>query len=259
MGAYSLGQGFLNSSSSTRFDELLQQLEKLHAEYALKLQDALGSSQAAHAALDSLAKASNASLKQASEVFEEQVVMAETLDAPWQGFYDNVSQLMAQTYQLDEATLAFLGHQLEQRLAQYRTHMVVLVCALAAVFLLIFYLYAGFYASTRTTLRRLGGMMDKVAAGDMTVTFVAHSRDELTGRGVQWHRGQDPRPDRARRPHRRPGRAASQPSGGGLSPQQPGGVRPAQPDRASGDRHEPDVLHGPGSGAQCGGGGQQRP
>ena len=179
MGAYSLGQGFLNSSSSTRFDELLQQLEKLHGEYALKLQDALGASKPAHAALDGLAKASNASLKQGSELFEEQVVMAETLDAPWQGFYDNVSQLMAKTYQLDEATLTFLGQQVQQRLAQNRTHMVGLVCALSAVFLLIFYLYAGFYASTRTTLRRLGAMMDKVAAGDMTVTFVAHSRDEL--------------------------------------------------------------------------------
>ncbi len=179
MGAYSLGQGFLNSSSSTRFDELLQQLEKLQAEYGLKLQDALGASKPAHAALDELAKASNASLKKGSEQFEEQVVMAETLDAPWQGFYDNVSQLMAQTYQLDEATLTFIGQQLEQRLAQNRTHMVVLVSALTAVFLLIFYLYAGFYASTRTTLRRLGAMMDKVAAGDMTVTFVAHSRDEL--------------------------------------------------------------------------------
>jgi methyl-accepting chemotaxis protein len=74
MGAYSLGQGFLNSASSTRFDELLQQLEKLQAEYALKLQDALGASQAAHAALDNLAKASSASLKKGSEVFEEQVV-----------------------------------------------------------------------------------------------------------------------------------------------------------------------------------------
>ncbi|TFW43412.1 methyl-accepting chemotaxis protein [Pseudomonas fluorescens] len=179
MGAYSLGQGFLNSSSSTRFDELLQQLEKLQAEYGLKLQDALGSSKAAHGALDGLAKASNASLKHASELFEEQVVMAETLDAPWQGFYDAVSQLMAQTYQLDEATLTFLGQQLEQRLAQNRLHMVLLVSALTAVFLLIFYLYAGFYASTRTTLRSLGVMMDKVAAGDMTVTFVAHSRDEL--------------------------------------------------------------------------------
>ncbi|CRM93269.1 Methyl-accepting chemotaxis protein 4 [Pseudomonas sp. 22 E 5] len=179
MGAYSLGQGFLNSSSSTRFDELLQQLEKIQAEYGLKLQDALGASKAAHAALDSLASTSNASLKQGSELFEEQVVMAETLDAPWQDFYDGVSRLMAQTYQLDDATLTFLGQQLEQRLAQNRTHMVMLVVALSAVFLLIFYLYAGFYASTRTTLSRLGAMMDKVAAGDMTVTFVAHSRDEL--------------------------------------------------------------------------------
>ena len=179
MGAYSLGQGFLNSSSSTRFDELLQQLEKLQAEYSLKLQDALGSSSAAHSALDGMAKASSASLKQGSELFEEQVVMAETLDAPWQAFYDNVSQLMGQTYQLNEAALAFIGRQLEQRLAQNRTHMLVLVSALTAVFLLIFYLYGGFYASTRTTLRRLGLMMDKVAAGDMTVTFVAHSRDEL--------------------------------------------------------------------------------
>ena len=160
MGAYSLGQGFLNSSSSTRFDELLQQLEKLHGEYGLKLQDALGSSSAAHTALDGLAKASNASLKQGSELFEEQVVMAETLDAPWQTFYDAVSQLMAQTYQLDEATLGFLEQQLQHRLTQNRLHMVVLVSALTAVFLLIFYLYAGFYASTRTTLRHLGAMMD---------------------------------------------------------------------------------------------------
>ena len=179
MGAYSLGQGFINSSSSTRFDELLQQLEKLHGEYGLKLQDALGASQAAHAALDVSAQASRASLKQGSEFFEEQVVMAETLDTSWQGFYDGVSQLMAKTYQLDDTTLAFLGQQLQQRLAQNRLHMVLLVTALATVFALIFYLYAGFFVSTRTTLRRLGAMMDKVAAGDMTVTFVAQSRDEL--------------------------------------------------------------------------------
>ncbi|MBI6634320.1 methyl-accepting chemotaxis protein [Pseudomonas paralactis] len=179
MGAYSLGQGFINSSSSTRFDELLQQVEKLQGEYGLKLHDALGASNAAHAALDSLAQASQASLKQGSELFEEQVVMAETLDTPWQGFYDGVSQLMAKTYQLDDATLTFIGQQLEQRLAQNRLHMVLLVAALVAVFALIFYLYAGFFVSTRTTLRSLGAMMDKVAAGDMTVTFVAHSRDEL--------------------------------------------------------------------------------
>ena len=179
MGSYSLGQGFLNSSSSTRFDELLAQIEKLQGEYGLKLQDALGSSKAAGESLSAAAEASKTSLKQASEVFEEQVVVAETLDAPWQAFYDQVTGLMDRTYQLNEATLKFLDTQLQQRLTQNRTHMVMQAVALSVVFVLIFYLYGGFYASTRTTLKRLGAMMDKVAAGDMTVNFVAHSRDEL--------------------------------------------------------------------------------
>jgi methyl-accepting chemotaxis protein len=179
LGSASLGQGFLNSSSSTRFDELLAQIEKLHAEYGLKLQDATGSSNAAREALAGQADSSKASLKKASELFEEQVVMADTLDAPWLAFYDQASALMGQTYQLNEATLKFLGTQLQQRLDQNRTHMILQAVALSVVFVLIFYLYGGFYASTRTTLKRLGAVMDKVAAGDMTVTFNAHSRDEL--------------------------------------------------------------------------------
>ncbi|CAI8963375.1 methyl-accepting chemotaxis protein [Pseudomonas sp. IT-P260] len=179
IGSYSLGQGFLNSSSSTRFDELLAQIEKLQAEYALKLQDALDSSNAARASLSAPSDSSKTSLKQASELFEAKVVVAETLDTPWQVFYDQVTGLMAQTYQLNDATLKFLDTQLQQRLAQNRTHMVLQAVALAVVFVLIFYLYAGFYASTRTTLKRLGAMMDKVAAGDMTVNFKASSRDEL--------------------------------------------------------------------------------
>nr|WP_282582598.1 methyl-accepting chemotaxis protein [Pseudomonas umsongensis] len=179
LGSASLGQGFLNSSSSTRFDELLVQLDKLHAEYGLKLQDATGSSNAARETLATQADSSKASLKKASELFEEQVVMADTLDASWQAFYDQVSALMGQTYQLNEATLKFLGTQLQQRLDQNRTHMILQAVALSVVFVLIFYLYGAFYASTRTTLKRLGEVMDKVAAGDMTVTFNAHSRDEL--------------------------------------------------------------------------------
>jgi methyl-accepting chemotaxis protein len=179
IGSYSLGQGFLNSSSSTRFDELLAQIEKLQAEYALKLADALDSSKAARADLSTQADNSKTSLKQASELFEEKVVVAETLDTPWQAFYDQVTGLMDKTYELNDVTLKFLDTQLQQRLAQNRTHMVLQAVALSVVFVLIFYLYGGFYASTRTTLKRLGAMMDKVAAGDMTVNFVAHSRDEL--------------------------------------------------------------------------------
>ncbi|MBU3057278.1 methyl-accepting chemotaxis protein [Pseudomonas indica] len=179
IGAYSLGQGFLNSAASTKLDELLLELEKLHAEYGLKLTDVLDDSPAARTALDGLASASRETLKEGGLLFEDKVIVADTLDMPWPQFYEQVTGLIDKTYQLNDAALVFLDHELEQRLGQNRVQMILLVTALVLVFLLIGYLYGGFYVSTRSTLKNLGQVLDKVAAGDMTVSFQARSRDEL--------------------------------------------------------------------------------
>ncbi|WP_162962361.1 methyl-accepting chemotaxis protein, partial [Pseudomonas aeruginosa] len=100
-------------------------------------------------------------------------------DTPWTQFYDQVSAAMDKTYQLDDAVLGYLDTQLQKRLQQVRTQMLLLVAALAVVFAAILYLYGGFYVSTRATLKDLGRMMERVAGGDMTVSFQARSRDEL--------------------------------------------------------------------------------
>ncbi len=185
MGSVALGRGFMDSAGSARFEDLLQRLERLSADYAIRLDDALAADNRAKVALAASAQASQATVKQAASLFEDQVVVAETLDAPWAGFYQQTSELMAQTYRLNDAVLAHLHGQLEDRLAQHRVRMVALVAALATVFVLIIYLYSGFYVSTRETLGKLGSAMDKVAAGDMTVSFQASSQDELgeLGRG----------------------------------------------------------------------------
>uniref|UniRef100_UPI0030D6DB0A methyl-accepting chemotaxis protein n=2 Tax=Pseudomonas sp. EA_35y_Pfl2_R5 TaxID=3088690 RepID=UPI0030D6DB0A len=179
VGAYSLAQGFLNSSASTTFDELLLELEKLHAEYGLNLQASLNSSAQARTELASQAASSLETLKTTAVLFEDKVVIADSLDTPWAQFYADVSGAMAQTYQLNDAVLVFLDKQLQARLEDNRTQMVLLVAALVVVFLLIVYLYGGFYVSIRTTLKKLGQVMNQVAAGDMTVTFKAQSQDEL--------------------------------------------------------------------------------
>lgn len=179
VGAYSLAQGFLNSSASTTFDELLLELEKLHAEYGLNLQASLNSSAQARTELASQAASSLETLKTTAVMFEDKVVIADSLDTPWAQFYADVSGAMDQTYQLNHAVLAFLDKQLQVRLEENRTHMVLLVAALVVVFLLIVYLYGGFYVSIRTTLKKLGQVMNQVAAGDMTVSFKAQSQDEL--------------------------------------------------------------------------------
>jgi methyl-accepting chemotaxis protein len=179
IGAYSLGQGFLNSSASTRFDEMLQQMEKLHAEYGLNLQETLAGNLSAQNGLGNLAAASQQTLKDSAALFEDKVIIADSLDTPWTQFFDEVSQQMAKTYAFNDGLLAFLDKQLVERLQTNRAQMVLLVVALVVVFLAIVYLYSGFYVSTRTTLKNLGQVMERVAAGDMTVSFQAQSRDEL--------------------------------------------------------------------------------
>ena len=179
VGSYTFGQGYLNSDASNKLDDLLLELEKHQAQYGAQLQDVLGSSPAAQRQLESQATASRGSLQSSSDIFQDQVIMAEALDQPWENFYDLISTEMAKTYALNDAILAFLDDQLEQRLEQKRLLMVLLLAALAVVFVLIVYLYSAFYMSTRASLRSLGATMDRVAAGDMTARFKVQSRDEL--------------------------------------------------------------------------------
>ncbi len=179
VGSYTFGQGYLNSDASNQLDNLLLELEKQQAQYGAQLQDVLASSPSALRQLDSYTAASRDSLKISSDIFQDQVIMAEALDQPWDAFYDLVSAEMAKTYALNDAILGFLDEQLEQRLEQKRLLMTLLLAALVLVFVLVVYLYSAFYMSTRATLKSLGATMDRVAAGDMTARFKVQSRDEL--------------------------------------------------------------------------------
>ncbi len=179
IGSYTFGQGYLNSDASNKLDGLLLELEKQQAQYAAQLQDVLGSSPAAQRQLESQAAASRTSLQVSNDIFQDQVIMAEALDQPWEAFYDLISAEMAKTYVFNDAILGFLDEELEQRLAQKQLLMILLLAALALVFILVVYLYSAFYMSTRASLRSLGATMDRVAAGDMTARFKVQSRDEL--------------------------------------------------------------------------------
>ncbi len=179
LGSYSLGQGILGSSDSTRVDEMLVDLEKRQAEYGFKLQSVLRGSERVNAELGQQANASRESLAEVVRLLEDELLMADSLDKPWREFYDSFSQSIDKTYRLDNAVLGFLDQELSVRLGQKRLQMVALAVALLLVFVLIGYLYGGFYVSTRATLKGFGKTLDQVAAGDMTVRVQVSSRDEL--------------------------------------------------------------------------------
>jgi len=184
VGSYTFGQGYLNSDASNTLDNLVLELEKQQVQYAAQLQDALGASAAARSRLESFAAASRESLQASSDILQDEVIMAEALDRPWEQFYERISAQMAKTYQLNDAILDVLAVQLAERLEEKRLLMTLLLSALAVVLFLVAYLYAGFYASTRASLRSLGEIMGKVAAGDMTARYQVQSRDELGDLGM---------------------------------------------------------------------------
>ncbi len=179
VGAYSLGVGFLDSGASVKLEDALLLMEKLHAEYGLKIKETLGASAGAQRALGERTAASQETLKELPKVFEDKVILAESLKGSWQEFFADISAEMEKTYQVNDATLVFLQDELSARLQQKGSQTILLVVALVVVFLSIVYLYGGFYVSTRTSLKSLGLVMDKVAAGDMTVSYKVESRDEL--------------------------------------------------------------------------------
>ncbi len=179
VGAYTFGQGFLNSDASNALDGLVLELEKTQAQYGAQLQDALTSVGAAQEQLQAAAEASRDSLRVGSELIQDEVIMADALDKPWEQFYDRLTTEIAKTYAFNDASLAVLDQRLSERLHDKQLVVTLLLSALALVFALVVYLYSAFYVSTRASLSALGRVLDQVAAGDMTARFTVQSRDEM--------------------------------------------------------------------------------
>lgn len=175
----SMARGYLDSTNSNLLDNLQLGLDKLSAEYEMKLNEALSGSVAASQALSSYAAESRVTLQDALRLLEDDVIMADSLDKPWGDLYQQTSTLIDKTHNLNSQVIDYLAGVLGERLVSYRWQMSLLIAALAAVFLLIGYLYSAFYVSTRSSLRSLGLVMDQVAAGDLTAHFKVQSRDEL--------------------------------------------------------------------------------
>lgn len=176
-GAYSMGLGFLNSDASREMDDLVSALQKLGADYAQVLDQAVADT--GSATLQAAAQKSRESIENAAVIFEEEVIIAASLDSTWEAFFDRITGEIDNTYALDAAIFDYLDGRLDSRLASNTRTMIILIVSLSLVGLLIIYLYAGFYFATRRTLKRLSQQMGQVAGGDMTVQVVVDSRDEL--------------------------------------------------------------------------------
>lgn len=175
-GAYSIGLGYLNSDASRDMDELLEEVQRLSANYK-QAQSVLQSSELQ--ALRGPALASSESLERAQAIFEDEIILPTTYTQSWDGYFARLSTEIAKTTEFSQSILGFLQERLTERLSAGRSAMLMLVAALAIILSLIVWLYLGFYLATRRTIGELSSTMREVAAGNMTARVRVTSRDEL--------------------------------------------------------------------------------
>ncbi|NRH27233.1 methyl-accepting chemotaxis protein [Pseudomonas sp. MS19] len=183
LGSSALILGLLNSVDTTSFSNLLESMETLEGAYSVDIQQALSINPQVRSALEAQAELSQKSISEGVALFEDSVIIAESLDTPWLSFYDQTSELIQRTYALNDEVLKFLDQRLQERLQASLNRMLLMAVALGVVLVLIVYLYSAFYVSIRGSLKALGRTMDQVAAGDMTVSFKSWSNDEIAELG----------------------------------------------------------------------------
>ncbi|WP_263296750.1 methyl-accepting chemotaxis protein [Pseudomonas sp. BF-R-19] len=179
LGAYLLASGSRNSSAISEVENALQRLEKLQSEYGQHIDGALVGNERGRAILQDKASTSRDSLTVVSALLENDLLLVSGGAVPWQKFYDELSVEIDKTYQFNDAALTYIGGEFRARLTNDQQRMLLLVSGLMLVFLLIGYLYSGFYVAVRSTLISFSLAMDDIAAGDMTVNVSTQSNDEL--------------------------------------------------------------------------------
>jgi methyl-accepting chemotaxis protein len=179
IGANLLATGSRSSDAIINVENALQLLDKLQSEYGQHIDGALVDDEKARTILQAKGYMSRDSLTAAGTLLDSNLMQGSGDHVPWQKFFDQMSVEIDKTYQFNDATLSYIGGELRQQLVGDQQRMLLLVSGLLLVFLLIGYLYSGFYVAVRSTLKSFSLVMDDVAAGDMTVNIKTQSHDEL--------------------------------------------------------------------------------
>ena len=174
-GVYSLYDGNLSYLAS---DELNRSYEGLllliDAIQAMNEQNTLSSN-----ALSSKLTNIQAKLDTLLLTIDEDLMNAVRLSLDWQLFAAEVDAITALLGDFNDSAKTELAGILDQRLSEQTSYLSALIGVIAAVLVIIAYLYTGFSLSVKGAIAAFSSTAQQVASGDLTVIMEKKSRDEL--------------------------------------------------------------------------------
>ncbi|MDV2080465.1 methyl-accepting chemotaxis protein [Marinobacter xestospongiae] len=177
-GAYALIEGQVGYALSDALNEVFDELTNRQALLGPVLNVATSASDQLAAEAELVASVSEG-LTEVRDTLDANVIVPMRLEMPWRDFNQVVGRQFQSIDRLHARIFDIVAGNLEQRLAAEQRQRNLIFLALAAVLLVVVYLYIGFFVSVRTAINRFSDAARTVAAGDMTVTIRLDNRDEL--------------------------------------------------------------------------------
>lgn len=178
-GIFALVEGQVGYALSETLNEIYDQLTNRGSLLSPALSVAAEASPTlAIEAADAIARVDE-SLLAVRDALDVNVITPMRLDMPWQD-YDTLISAQLQHYDaLKAEAFEVVGDNLNSRLEHELNQRRLIVVALAAILLVVVYLYIGFFMSVRTAINRFSEAARNVANGDMTTHIHLRNRDEL--------------------------------------------------------------------------------
>lgn len=178
-GIYGLSEGRLSGGLSERMNGIYDSLTNASNQLATTMDLGFGAAPDVAERFSREAEQLREAPIRIRDMMEKNVITPFRLEMPASEYDAQVSGAIGQVYSLSNDILGAIRGKLEQRLASERQQRTIIFASLAAVLLVIVWLYTGFYFSVRTAVRKFADSARQVAGGDMRVQLELNSRDEL--------------------------------------------------------------------------------
>jgi len=124
-----------------------------------------------------------ASLKESTILFEDEIVLADSLYKPWPEYYERVTPYLASGHALATIITDTINTKIQHRLTERKQNRSIIFAGLSALLSVIFYLYGGLFLSLRNSVNQVVDVTNTVADGDMTFRVDINSKDEMSTLG----------------------------------------------------------------------------
>jgi methyl-accepting chemotaxis protein len=160
---------------------LLQHIDQAASVMQKNMRRALAASTRSDQALEALNTATSKEAAALSITAVQRILEAKTLDLPAHEFFDQATAAMAPGVKLWEAGAQQAEQLLQARIDRLNGRLFWSVGAVAALGLVMLWLFVGFYRSVIDTVEIIRSGTELLASGDLTNELRVNSRDELKG------------------------------------------------------------------------------